>query len=155
MIRRRTVLASSIAVPVAAQAASLGAHIAGGDVPKPRYCVIAERFSAAAQPVVAAGGADAYVLSFESDLTPVYDVLDRHLAIESFTIAGLTSSNDLFVLERLGLDRGLKTVVRDAESEQVFTALHASDWQAKDIPLSQDPPARGGFRPVAWLMVPR
>ena len=57
-----------------------------------------------------------------TDVTPVYTRLDLELRPAPFAVAGLTSAHHLFVLERLGWDRGLRTVRRTGSGTMI-------DWR--------------------------
>lgn len=82
------------------EAIPVGIFVASSELPAARL---------AAQEAQARG---ADILWLDADVTPVYTRLDLALRSAAFAIAGLTSAHHLFVLERLGWDRGLRTVRR-------------------------------------------
>jgi len=111
MLNRRELIVSTVALSVAAQAGALSAAAPVHNSPA-RY-FIASRDLAAAHPAARAAEArGATVIWIGTDVTPVYTRLDLELRPAPFAVAGLTSNHHLFVLERLGWDRGLRTVRR-------------------------------------------
>jgi len=128
MINRRELIASTVALSVAAQAsaARTAAPASGGTVrsagptrptsqgiESPAKYFVASRdlpdAHAAARATEALG---ATVVWLGADVTPVYTRLDLELRSAPCAVAGLTSAHHLFVLERLGWDRGLRTARR-------------------------------------------
>lgn len=126
MLNRRELIASTVALSVATQAAPARsaadaagrAAAIGPTVPAnhgPARYFIASRDLPEAHPAARAAEArGATVVWLGTDVTPVYTRLDLALRPAPFAVAGLTSAHQLFVLERLGWDRGLRTVRRDA-----------------------------------------
>jgi hypothetical protein len=116
MINRRELIASGIAVSLAAQnsAAKLAGFAANnGAEPALHFLADAGLIEArAAADAAAASGAN--VVWLGNDLTPVYEWLDLALRPAPFAIAGLTSAHDFFVLERIAWDRNLRTIEQRA-----------------------------------------
>ena len=91
--------------------------------------------SSVAHPAASAAEAcGAAVIWVGADVTPAYTRLDLELRPLPFAVAGLTSAHHLFVLERLGWDRGLRTVRRDESVDRQGAIVVA--WQL-------EPRARG------------
>ena len=125
MLNRRELIASTVALTVASQAAAArtvapmsagSAGAAGIDAPltegPARYFIASLDLPDARPAARAAEARGATVLWLGTDVTPVYTRLDLELRPAPFAVAGLTSAHHLFVLERLGWDRGLRTVRR-------------------------------------------
>ncbi len=166
MINRREIMASGLALTMlgrrsAAQAGTSGQESAAGAVP---VFIADARFAQARAAARTAAARGAAIRFTNGDITPVYEYLDLALRETTFAISGLTSQNALFVLERLGWDRGLRTRVRIGSGRE-------GDWAAALIsildgaPAASLAPARrlslpplpgtGGGKLAAWLLVPR
>lgn len=122
MIKRREVLASGIAVSLLSRiTAAAIAPPDTGIVPAPnpaatsagrRFFIAALQLAESRAAAAAAVRAGALSRSLAADVTPVYEWLDVALRSERFSIAGLSSAQAFFVIERLAWDRGLRTVYR-------------------------------------------
>ena len=97
----------------------MGGQAVAGQVPaaslRPRdlHCFIFDASFADARTVAAYAEQRAPLHPVDGDLTALwYDVLDKPLRESPRAIAGITTGDALFVLERLGWDRGLKVTYR-------------------------------------------
>ena len=85
--------------------------------PRALHCFVFEGGYADARAVAAHADPGAALHAIDGDVTALwYDVLDRPLKNTPRAIAGITTGEALFVLERLGWDRGLKVVYRGVHS---------------------------------------
>ncbi len=110
MLNRRELIASTVALSVAAQAVARPTPNTSDD--PTRYFIASRDLAAAHRAARVAEASGATVIWIGADVTPVYTRLDLELRPAPFAVAGLTTSHHLFVLERLGWDRGLRTVRR-------------------------------------------
>jgi hypothetical protein len=127
MVNRRELLATSIAL-------SLVARAQGANGPSATHFIAATGLVKARAAAQAAAASGAEIIWLGSDLTPVYTWLDTALRRAPFALAGLTTSHDFFIIERLAFDRGLRTVRRT----ELGTAL---EWQLEPRPkkMGSDP----------------
>lgn len=114
MYTRREAIAAAIAVPFATGAES-AVRLAGG-APQERSVPLfvadgrfVEAQSAARAAALRSGALTQLVMA---DVTDLYVTLDRALRKRPFAIAGLASSQALFVLEHLAWERGLRALYR-------------------------------------------
>lgn len=151
MINRRDVIASGLAVSLLARssAASIaGAAPAAGTATVQRF-VADVRFPEARAAARAAGNRGAAIQSLAEDVTPLYESLAAAWRSAPFALAGLTTKNAFFVIERLAWERGLRTVyrgihLRDADDRFRHELLGSPAWVG-----------RVGFdeAPEAWAAV--
>ena len=135
MLNRRELIASTVALSVASRAAAsrmaepvsgaragtadtTGPTVEAGESPA-RYFIASRDLPDAHPAACAAAARGETVVWIGSDVTPVYTRLDLELRPAPFAVAGLTSAHHLFVLERLGWDRGLRTVRRSERGPTV------------------------------------
>jgi hypothetical protein len=125
MLNRRELIASTVGLSLATTlvAARPTASAEGGDAGTGEvrrnlekipvaFFVASKDLPAAQLAAQEAEARGAEILWLDADVTPVYTRLDLALRPTAFAVAGLTSAHHLFVLERLGWDRGLRTVRR-------------------------------------------
>jgi hypothetical protein len=125
MVNRRELLATTIALSLAARAQGASGPSASGPAasgpaassvspggPAAPHFIAATDLVEARAAAQAAAASGAEVVWLGSDLTPVYAWLDTSLRRAPFTVAGLTTSHDFFIIERLAFDRGLRAVQR-------------------------------------------
>jgi hypothetical protein len=114
MINRREVIASGLAVSFLARtsAASLAGAPPTGSHEAVAFFAADERFAAARAAARAAASRGAATQSLGADVTALYESLDLAWRTFPFAVSGLTTTNALFVIERLAWDRGLRTVYR-------------------------------------------
>lgn len=114
MITRREIMASGIAVTLLARASAAAAvSTAGADAQPQRRVFVAEAgIPDAVAATRTATGPGVVPLSFESDVTRVYEWLDVELRTARVLVGGLTTPQALFAIERLAWDRGLRTAYR-------------------------------------------
>jgi hypothetical protein len=122
MISRRAIVASGLAVPFLAHASAASLT---GATPRRNHAAAAyfaadERFAEARESAHAVALRGAATQSVGEDITALYESLDLAWRTLPFAVAGLTTTNALFVIERLAWDRGLRTVYRG-------THRHAGD----------------------------
>ncbi|MDX1561374.1 MAG: hypothetical protein R3305_00515 [Gammaproteobacteria bacterium] len=132
MINRREVLASGLAASLLARsaAAATDAREARATRYAPTVFIGDERFADARAAVRAAAAHGATVRWLGNDVTPIYEELDLALRAERFAVAGLTTAQTSFVIERLGWDRDLRTVYRGRH-----TGTHAFEGHSTLIEL--------------------
>jgi hypothetical protein len=114
MISRREVMASGIAMTLLARTATAAVGATGpiGTCPGRVVFVADSRIPEARSAADSAAETGTECRSFASDITPVYEWLDLSFRTEPMRVAGLTTAHALFAIERLGWDRGLRTVYR-------------------------------------------
>jgi len=123
MINRRELIASTVGLSLAAtgaaartaapaEAGPAGMATRGKPQSVPRIFVAERDLPAARLAAQEAEARGAEIVWLDANVTPVYTRLDLAFRPAGFTVAGLTSAHHLFVLERLGWDRGLRTVRR-------------------------------------------
>lgn len=120
MINRREIMASGIAVTVLGPAsrASGAAHSAAIGGAGPSVFIADAHVPAARAAARAAHSLGVPSRALAADVTPVYAWLDLALRAAPVTIAGCTTPQALFALERLAWDRGLRTVYRGVHRHQ-------------------------------------
>ena len=140
MLNRRELIATSVALTLTAPGAGARSSNAaavtswrepGNEARPVAQFVAAANLAAARLEAEAAARQGATVVWIGSDLTPAYEQLDLAWRRAPVAVAGLTSTHDFFVLERLAWDRDLRTVRRE---------------------VSVDP---HGISVVAWRLEPR
>jgi len=146
MINRREVLVSGIALSVLAQQSSANTIAAPRNTADRLVSrlIADERFRAARNAAHSAAANGISVHWLAEDVTPVYESLDLAWKSTSFAIAGLTTPNALFVIERLAWDRGLRTIRQNIQTDE-----------PQRIDSSPTMPVTDSFTLVSWLLAPK
>jgi hypothetical protein len=151
MLNRRELIASTVALSVTMPMAARSAAAVSGGATGPteqlneqpaRYFVASRDLPGAQTAAIEAEAHGATVLWLDADVTPVYTRLDLALRPAPFAVAGLTSAHHLFVLERLGWDRGLRTVRRQEMTGARRTGREAGGAHGTAIEWRLEPRAR-------------
>lgn len=120
MITRREVLAFGLAVSLFRLKSAADLHIrAPGSIDRdPPHFVADARFPDTRVAAHAAEARGATVRWLADDVTALYESLDQAWRTSPFAIAGFTTNNALFVIERLAWDLGLRTIYRGIHSRR-------------------------------------
>jgi hypothetical protein len=110
MINRRELMASGVAATLLAPLSL--ASVRAGSQGACSVFVSDERIPEAMAAAHESETLGATTLPLGTDVTAIYEWLDLSLREAPKGVAGLTTSNALFVIERLAWDRGLRTVYR-------------------------------------------
>lgn len=114
MTNRREVVTAGLAAALLARTSAAG--LAGGGAfagdAAARSFVADERRAQALAAARAAAARGASIRPLGGDVTRLYESLDLAWRAAPFALAGLTTPNALFLIERLALDRGMRTAYR-------------------------------------------